>query len=277
MEDHSLQCWNRIPPDDPDETILQGGRQLMLPRAGRAHRSSALLRMRRRRGRGSCSPRSAIMRRRRSSRQGRRAGSRPRPIWGRLRAPGAAAGLCGGTRRRSGRPELLDGAEGEWLDQWVAEDISSFHQVVYQALMMAGTGPVRQALDGLAVLALVRTSMIDFVRAQAVTVLGGDGDGPWARVMILRPTPTYVDTIEHSRRLSGEGDDPDVLLGVLSLVGHSAGLTETEINSHRDAAGYLLPGRSWASRRRPERGIVRRHHVLGILPDDDSIIGLNAP
>jgi hypothetical protein len=76
------------------------------------------------------------------------------------------------------RPALLDTKQCRWLIDIVVGGVDTFHQLVYAALVMAGTGPVRAAVDAVDMSAATRAAMREFVRAQALTDPDSGSLGP---------------------------------------------------------------------------------------------------
>jgi tetratricopeptide (TPR) repeat protein len=73
------------------------------------------------------------------------------------------------------RPEILDSGESRQLMGVVAEDISSFHQVIFYALLMAGAEAARKALEDQQIFSEILPCMSDFVQAMAATEHYQDG------------------------------------------------------------------------------------------------------
>lgn len=171
------------------------------------------------------------------------------------------------------RPALLDIEQCRRLIDIVVGDVTTFHQLVYAALVMAGTGPVRAATDGVDMPAATRAAMRKFVRAQALT---NPDDGS------SRPSDEEVgdayDDMHHALEaaLNDDGDLYGQVRGILTVVGLAAELTSTEVNAHLGKERYICTPRELA------RELLERaaEHASVILseeePDGDGSVRLNA-
>ncbi len=136
------------------------------------------------------------------------------------------------------RPELLDTDEGGQLVGEVGQDVSSFHQIAYHALLMAGTGPVQEAIAAQRMPAEARSSMIEFAMALAVTDRYHGGGQP--DEYDADPGDAYDDMHRALEAALADGQGQTARIrGVMAAVGLSAALTQTEINPRRGAEGYV--------------------------------------
>ncbi|MGH3165624.1 MAG: hypothetical protein ACRDN0_06985, partial [Trebonia sp.] len=127
-------------------------------------------------------------------------------------------------------PELLDRTP-DWLPQEVRENGSSFHHVSYHAMLLAGAGPVRAAVEAGPVpdlIARIRPDIEAFV-----TALGATADS--------EAIDPYDDMHAALERILAP-DVPDLdnrIRYVLQVVGLAAGLTATDVNPRRAEPGAL--------------------------------------
>jgi hypothetical protein len=123
-------------------------------------------------------------------------------------------------------PRLLDGTP-DWLLQEVRDNGSSFHHVVYHALLLAGAGPVSAAVEARPVpdwIDRIRPDVEAFTAALAAT---GDGD-------TIDPYDDMHAALE--RILTPDVPDLDNRIGyILRVIGLAAELTVTD-ESPRDSA-----------------------------------------
>lgn len=123
-------------------------------------------------------------------------------------------------------PELLDDSASDSLVQQVIQDVSSFHQVFYAAMVMAGPGPLKAALAEKPAPALLDADIEDFAAALAAT----DDDN----------ADSYDDMHAALELVLAEEPDLDerirYLLAVTCL---AARLTDTDVNPHRAMKDYV--------------------------------------
>ncbi|MFF5112197.1 hypothetical protein [Streptosporangium sp. NPDC000509] len=170
------------------------------------------------------------------------------------------------------RPGLLNTEQGRWLINIVVSDIGTFHQLVYSALVMAGAGPVRAAVDSVDMPAATHAAMREFVRAQALT---DPDDG--SSYSFDEDGDAY-DDMHHALEaaLDGDGDLYESVRGILNVVGQAAELTSTKVNAHLGKGGYICTPRELA------RGLLERagEHASIIIseeePDDDGSVRFKA-
>jgi hypothetical protein len=134
------------------------------------------------------------------------------------------------------RPALLNAEQCQWIVDIVIDDIDTFHQLVYSALIMAGTGPVRAAVDRVDLPMETYEAMTEFVRAQTLT----DPDDGSPRPAPIEAGDAY-DEMHHAleEALDDDGDLYEQVRGILAVVGVAAQLTATEVNSHLGMERYI--------------------------------------
>ena len=132
------------------------------------------------------------------------------------------------------RPELLDTPAAGSLIELVTLDVSAFHQVFYAAMVMAGSGPLRAALQDRPAPARWREGITDFVDALAMTE---DGDEPEA-------DDAYDDMHRALEEVLEDGPDLDERIRyLLAVAGNTARLTESDVNPRRADDEYVsTPG-----------------------------------
>ncbi|WP_326634269.1 hypothetical protein OIE67_51035 [Nonomuraea fuscirosea] len=171
------------------------------------------------------------------------------------------------------RPELLATGQCRWLISVVASDVDTFHQLVYSAMVMAGTGPVRAAVDDVEMPATMHAAMTEFVEAQALT----DPDGISPRPGDEEVGDAY-DDMHHALEaaLTDNGDLSRRVRGLLTVVGRAAELTATDVNTHLGQERHICAPRE-LTRELLERAA---EHAAVIIsdeePDDDGSVRLNA-
>jgi len=121
-------------------------------------------------------------------------------------------------------PELLAGpAAGQLVDQ-VTEDSSALHHVTYEALLMAGAGPLKAALGSLPPPPRVGAGIKDFTAALEVT----------ETAEVHEAEDPYDDMHRALDEVLAEGDGREERIRwVLAVTGLAARLTETGANPRR--------------------------------------------
>src|SRR6185437_14359024 len=127
-------------------------------------------------------------------------------------------------------PGLLDGqAAGALVDQ-VTRNASALHHVVFEALLMAGAGPVQAALGSLPPPARAGAGIKDFIAALEVTETAGADE-------VEDP---YDDMHRALDRVLAEGAGREKRIRwALAVTGLAARLTETGANPRRDADEHV--------------------------------------
>ena len=122
-------------------------------------------------------------------------------------------------------PELLDSqAAGSLADQ-VTENASALHHVAFEALLMAGAGPLKAALGSLPPPPRAGAGINDFIAALEVTETA-EADGA---------EDPYDDMHSALDRVLAEGAGREKRIRwVLAVTGLAARLTETDANPRRD-------------------------------------------
>ncbi|WP_433435416.1 hypothetical protein [Nonomuraea sp. CA-141351] len=161
------------------------------------------------------------------------------------------------------RPVLLNAEQCQWIIDIVIEDTDTFHQLVYSTLVMAGTGPVRAAVDRVDLLAETYDAMTEFVRAQTLT----DPDDGSPRPFGVEAGEAYNDmhrALEEA--LDDDGDLYEQVCGILAVVGVAAELTATEVNSHLGMERYISAPHELT------RELLKRaaEHAAVILSEEES-------
>lgn len=123
-------------------------------------------------------------------------------------------------------PELLADQAAGWLVDQVMEDASALHHVTYEALLMAGAGPVKAALASVPPPPRARAGIKDFVAAMEVTETteADEAEDP------------YDDMHRALDRVLVKGAGlRQRIQWVLTVTGLSARLTETDADPRGDA------------------------------------------
>jgi hypothetical protein len=127
-------------------------------------------------------------------------------------------------------PELLDAPATDSLIQQVIQDVSSFHQVFYAAMVMAGPEPLKAALAEKRAPALLRADIEDFAAALATTEDDHADE-------VADP---YDDMHAALELVLAEGPDPDERIRyLLAITGLAARLTDTDVNPRRTMEGHV--------------------------------------
>jgi hypothetical protein len=169
------------------------------------------------------------------------------------------------------RPDLLTTEQGIEIIDAVSDDVSSFHQLVHSALIMAGAGPVGAAVKDQTVSEAVQSPMEDFVRAQEVTEQEGFGTGT-----IDAETGDPYNDMHAALEEALEEDDDDLLerlYALLTIVGSAAKLTASEVNPHLGDEGYISDPRGIAMEllKRPAEYAAL---ILSEVPDEKEVLRL---
>jgi hypothetical protein len=135
-------------------------------------------------------------------------------------------------------PGLLDRVP-DWLRQEIRENGSSFHHVVYHALLLAGAGPVAAAVAARPVpdwIARIRPDVESFVTALAATAADGDAIDPYDDMHVALERILTADVPDLDNRLRY----------VLGIIGLAAEFTATDANPRRDEQGAIGSARELA-------------------------------
>jgi hypothetical protein len=127
-------------------------------------------------------------------------------------------------------PELLDTPASNRLVKRVIEDVSSFHQVFYATMVMAGHGPLRAALAEQAPLDQLRADLGDFAAALSVT----ENDDPDDRADAYNDMHAALELV-----LSENGDLGEAIRSLLAITGRAARFTSTDANPGRNLEGQI--------------------------------------
>jgi hypothetical protein len=171
------------------------------------------------------------------------------------------------------RPELLDTDEGGRLVEVGAHDVSALHQVIYHTLLMAGTGPVQEAVADQRVPSATRSPMTEFVRALAVTDRCDDDhqDDDYDDAV-----DAYEDMHHSLEAALAEGRDLTARVrGTLLVTGFSAALTPTDVNPQRGVTGYISTPRELAAELLTSPAEYAAI-ILSEESDEENIVRLNA-
>jgi hypothetical protein len=127
-------------------------------------------------------------------------------------------------------PQLLDTPAGDALVDQAAENTSSLHQVIYESILMAGSGPLKAALTEQRPPARIRSRIENFAAALAATELD-DAD---------ESADAYDDMHAALERVLAHGRDLGKRIRyLLTVTGLAARLTDTDVNPRRTAEGYV--------------------------------------
>lgn len=122
-------------------------------------------------------------------------------------------------------PELLDGETAGALADQVTENASALHHVLCEALLMAGAGPLKAALESFPPPPGARAGIKDFTVALEVTETAEVNDA----------ADPYDDMHRALDRVLAEGPGlKERIRWVLAVTGLAARLTETDANPRRD-------------------------------------------
>jgi hypothetical protein len=127
-------------------------------------------------------------------------------------------------------PELLDSPAGDSLIQQVVMDVTSFHQVFYAAMVMAGPGPLKAAMAEKHSPTLLRADIEDFAAALVAT------EGDHAE----ETADSYDDMHTALELVLAAGPDLDERVRyLLDIAGTAARLTDSDVNPRRNMEGHV--------------------------------------
>jgi hypothetical protein len=163
------------------------------------------------------------------------------------------------------KPELLPTSAADSLLRHVALDGGGFQQVCYQALLLAGAGPVKAALAQQRAPARMRASMKRFAAALAATEEGESA--PEDDAETTGSADPYDDMGSALEQALAEGPSlAERARYLLAVIGHAAELTETDSNPYRTTAGYISAPRELAAELLAHPA---EHAALVLHRDDD--------
>src|SRR6201996_2070408 len=123
-------------------------------------------------------------------------------------------------------PELLGGQAAGPLTDQVTQDTSALHHVTYEALLMAGAGPLKAALASFPPPPAVRAGIRDFTAAMEVTEAAGADEA----------ADPYDDMHRALDKVLAQGAGLRMRIQwVLAVTGLAARLTETDANPRPDS------------------------------------------
>jgi hypothetical protein len=133
------------------------------------------------------------------------------------------------------RPELLDDPATDSLIDQVTQDASAFHHVFYAAMVMAGSGPLKAALEEKPAPAQLQDGITDFADALATTE---DRDA-------AEPADAHDDMHAALDLVLDEGPGLDERIRyLLAVAGLAARFTDSDANPHRAVEGHVSTPRT---------------------------------
>jgi hypothetical protein len=154
-------------------------------------------------------------------------------------------------------PELLDTPAGDALIERSAENTSSLHHVIYESVLMAGSGPLKAGLTQSPPPARIRPRMDDFATALATTE-GDDAEGS---------ADAYDDMHKALEHLLARGRSVEKRIRyLLDVAGLAARLTDSDANPRRTTEGHVSAPRMLTHYLLLEPAL---HAALVLHEDDD--------